>query len=290
MIRSMTGYGKAVKELADKRVVVEIRSVNSKQLDLNLKLSSLFREKEAEIRSILSSRLERGKVDIAIYLEYSTGQSNSAIDTALATHYYSELKKLSDELSLGNTDYLSIISRMPEVIKSGSEELNEQDWQNIFEALTEALDHLDEFRQHEGEILEKDYRMRINIILDTLIKIEPYEKQRVVTLKERIRKNLKDFMENENFDENRFEQELFYYLEKLDITEEKVRLKKHCDYFIQTLSADGFNGKKLNFITQEIGREVNTLGSKANDAEIQQLVVGMKDELEKVKEQLLNIL
>jgi uncharacterized protein (TIGR00255 family) len=290
MIRSMTGYGKAVKELADKRVIVEIRSVNSKQLDLNLKLSSLFREKEAEIRSILSSRLERGKVDIAIYLEYSAGQSNSVIDTMLASHYYSELKKLSDELSLGNTDYLSIISRMPEVIKSGSEELNEQDWQSIFEALTEALDHLDEFRQHEGDILEKDYRMRIKIILDTLIKIEPYEKQRLVSLKERIHKNLKDFMENENFDENRFEQELFYYLEKLDITEEKVRLKKHCDYFIQTLSADGFNGKKLNFITQEIGREINTLGSKANDAEIQQLVVGMKDELEKVKEQLLNIL
>jgi uncharacterized protein (TIGR00255 family) len=290
MIRSMTGYGKAVKELADKRVIVEIRSVNSKQLDLNLKLSSLFREKEAEIRSILSSRLERGKVDIAIYLEYSAGQSNSVIDTMLASHYYSELKKLSDELSLGNTDYLSIISRMPEVIKSGSEELNEQDWQSIFEAITEALYHLDEFRQHEGDILEKDYRMRIKIILDTLIKIEPYEKQRVVSLKERIHKNLKDFMENENFDENRFEQELFYYLEKLDITEEKVRLKKHCDYFIQTLSADGFNGKKLNFITQEIGREINTLGSKANDAEIQQLVVGMKDELEKVKEQLLNIL
>jgi uncharacterized protein (TIGR00255 family) len=215
---------------------------------------------------------------------------NFTFDKTLATNYYHELKSLCDELSLPQPDYMTIITRLPDVMKQDAEQLDENEWKQVLEVLDEALGHLDEFRAHEGKVLEKDFKERINLIKNSLEKIVPFEKQRIETLKERIRKNMREFTEGENYDENRFEQELFYYLEKLDITEEKVRLLKHCDFFLQTLPENASNGKKLNFISQEIGREINTLGSKANDADIQKLVVGMKDELEKIKEQLLNIL
>lgn len=290
MIRSMTGYGKAIKELSEKRISVEIRSINSKQFDLNLRMPGFFREKEPEIRTLLSAKLERGKVDLGINVEFTGGQSGFTIDKKLIANYYNELKNIADENSIPCSDYLSILTRLPEVVKSVTEQVSEEDWEQILAAIQEAMIGLDEFRLHEGEILETDFRERIQLIIDYLIKTEPFEKQRIIAVKERIRKNLREYIEKENYDENRFEQELFYYLEKLDITEEKIRLKKHCDYFINTLKQDGFNGKKLNFITQEIGREINTLGSKANDAEMQMIVVDMKDELEKIKEQLLNIL
>jgi uncharacterized protein (TIGR00255 family) len=286
----MTGYGKSVKEMPNRRITIEIRSVNSKQLDLNLRLPNIYREKELEIRSLIGAKLERGKVDVGLNVESTLGQINFTLDKALATNYYIELKTLGDALSLPETDYLAILARLPDVVKPVTEPLVEEDWKDVMATLEEALEKLDTFRIHEGQVLEKDFVQRIGMIKAKLKQAEPFEKQRIISLKERIRKNLREFMDSESYDENRLEQELFYYIEKLDITEEKIRLLKHCDHFIQTTSEEGFNGKKLGFITQEIGREINTLGSKANDADIQKLVVGMKDELEKIKEQLLNIL
>jgi uncharacterized protein (TIGR00255 family) len=290
MIHSMTGFGKAVKELKEKRVIAEIRSVNSKQFDLSLRVPNIYKEKETELRLWLASRLERGKVDLTLNIEHSAGQSNVTFDKELAALYLNELKAFVEEQKIPQPDYLSAITRMPEVIKASSDTLDEEEWKEIMKCIEEAVQKIIDFRTHEGKILEQDYIMRIGHILEGLSKVAPYEKQRITSIKDRMHKNLSDFMEGEEIDKNRFEQELFYYLEKLDITEEKLRLKKHCDYFLHTLAEDGFHGKKLNFVTQEIGREINTLGSKANDAEIQKIVVGMKDELEKIKEQLLNIL
>lgn len=290
MIYSMTGFGKTVTELKDKRIITEIRSVNSKQFDLNVRIPNIYREKETELRLWLAGKLERGKVDLCLSLESNAGQGHFAFDRILAAQYLKEFRAFAEEQNIPSPDYLSVISRMPEVIKTGTDALDEEEWKRIFSGVENAVQQMIEFRLQEGQVLEKDFRLRIKNILESLEAVEPFEKSRVNTIKERIHKNLQEFMEKEETDQNRFEQELFYYLEKLDITEEKVRLKKHCDYFLQTLSEEGYHGKKLNFISQEIGREINTLGSKANDAEIQRLVVHMKDELEKVKEQLLNIL
>jgi uncharacterized protein (TIGR00255 family) len=290
MIRSMTGYGKAVKEFPGKRIIVELRAVNSKQLDLNLKMPNLYREKELDLRSLLGEKLERGKVEVSLSVDSTAGQKSFTLDKSLAANYYQELKSIYDELNLPQADFLAIITRMPDVIKQESEQLTEEEWSEARPVIEEAVGNLDEFRLHEGGVLERDFIARIGLIQEGLKAIAPFEHQRIVAMKERIRKNMREFADGEKYDENRFEQELFYYIEKLDITEEKVRLEKHLDFFMQTMSAPGNNGKKLSFISQEIGREINTLGSKANDADIQKIVVGMKDELEKVKEQLLNIL
>jgi uncharacterized protein (TIGR00255 family) len=290
MIYSMTGFGKAVKDYNTKKFIIEIRSVNSKQFDLSLRIPGFYREKETELRMWLASRLERGKADFSLTVENTAGNVNVAFDKDLAALYLQEFRKFAQEQNLEVPDYLSAVMRMPEVVRAASETISEAEWTAIMECATEAVDHLINFRSQEGSILEKDYRLRIANILDLLAKVEPFEKQRIEGIKERMSKNLAEFMDGEDVDKNRFEQELFYYLEKLDVTEEKVRLKKHCDYFIQTLSDENHPGKKLAFITQEIGREINTLGSKANDADIQKLVVNMKDELEKIKEQLLNVL
>jgi len=290
MIQSMTGFGKSVKEIKDKRVTTEIRSVNSKQFDLNLRLPGIYKEKETELRVWMAGKLERGKVDISINIESPVSQSHFTFDKVLAAQYLAELKAFAQEQKMPEPDYLSVLTRLPEVFKASTDALDEEEWSEILKGIDEAIQNVIEFRIHEGQILEQDNRLRIQHILEGLSAVEPYEKQRIVAIKERMSKNLSDFMEGEEVDKNRFEQELFYFLEKLDITEEKVRLKKHCDYFLETLSEDGFHGKKLNFVSQEIGREINTLGSKANDADIQKIVVGMKDELEKIKEQLLNIL
>ncbi len=287
----MTGYGKAVAEFEGRKLCVEIRTLNSKQLDTNARISKLFKEKESEIRSIISKELERGKIDISIYFENDEAGSELTINRNLLIKYYEELKAISNEAKNDfPTDHFALAMRMPDVLTSGTQNLSDEEWKNLTIVLNEALKLVNEFRLHEGEILGNDASKRIKMILQLLENAEPFEKQRMITIKERIQKNLDELIGVDKGDKNRFEEEMIYYLEKIDITEEKIRLKKHCDYFIETMQQPEANGRKLAFVSQEIGREINTLGSKANDADIQKLVIQMKDELEKIKEQLLNIL
>jgi uncharacterized protein (TIGR00255 family) len=295
MIRSMTAYGKAVAELDGRTITVEVRSLNSKQLDINARLPQLFREKEFEIRGSLNKVLERGKVDFTITIDHETESSTSGINKALARQYHKEILELAAELgSPVGDDLITSILKLPDVLKADKESLDDEEWTKVKAAIDEALLQADQFRIEEGEHLEKDMLMRISAILSLLEEVKPFEDARIQNLRERFERNQSEFISNrsnlENFDQNRFEQEIFWYLEKLDITEEKLRLKKHCDYFNETLKSIESNGRKLGFITQEIGREINTLGSKASDADIQKIVVRMKDELEKIKEQLGNIL
>ncbi len=286
----MTGYGKAVAKLNGKSVTLEIRSLNSKQLDLNLRLHPALRDNEPDIRSVVTRMLERGKVELTGNIDFTGTDLPVAINRPVAISYYNELSSLARELGASEENLLSVVMKMPEVTRLSKEEINGEDWGSIFTALNEALQQLDEFRKHEGELLEKDFILRIETIQSLLAGVEPFELNRNLQLREKLRNSFADFIENNNFDTNRFEQEIIYYLEKLDITEEKVRLAKHCKYFLETLDEDTANGRKLSFVSQEIGREINTMGSKANDADIQKLVVRMKDELEKIKEQLANIL
>jgi uncharacterized protein (TIGR00255 family) len=290
MIRSMTGYGKAMCEMPGKKITIEIKSLNSKQFDWNSKTPLLYREWELEMKSIVSKKLERGKVDFYMNIENTDGTASYSLDEDRIKEYYSQLHELSKGLKTSQSDILQLVMRLPDVIKTEKEELKEDEWQAIGSTINIAMDELDAFRKEEGKILENDFKERINKIISLLDQVEPYEQERINHLKERIRKNLFEFIDKEKIDQNRFEQELFYYIEKIDITEEKVRLKKHVDFFLDTLKDPESAGKKLGFVTQEIGREINTLGSKANDFNIQAIVVQMKDELEKVKEQLLNIL
>ena len=295
MIKSMTGFGKSILEMDAKKLTVEIKSLNSKQLDINTRIAGPFREKELEIRAELSRAIERGKVDFSIYVDNNGDMAGMAINKPLVRKYYSDLRELANELNEPeNLALLPVIARMPDVIKAEREELDETEWQQVNIAIHEALAQFDAFRLQEGALLEKDMVKRVALILKLLQEVEPFEKRRIMMLRERMMRNQAEYREantnTEKFDENRFEQELFYFLEKLDITEEKVRLRKHCDYFGETLADPASNGRKLGFIMQEIGREINTLGSKANDADIQKIVVQMKDELEKIKEQLANIL
>ncbi len=286
----MTGYGKAVAKLNGKSVTLEIRSLNSKQLDLNLRLHPALRDNEPDIRSVVTRMLERGKVELTGNIDFTGTDLPAAINRPVAISYYNELSSLARELGASEENLLSVVMKMPEVTRLSKEEINGEDWGSIFTALNEALQQLDEFRKHEGKLLEKDFILRIETIQSLLAGVEPFELNRNKQLREKLRNSFADFIENNNFDANRFEQEIIYYLEKLDITEEKVRLAKHCKYFLETLDEDAANGRKLSFVSQEIGREINTMGSKANDADIQKLVVRMKDELEKIKEQLANIL
>lgn len=285
----MTGFGKASKEFSGKKITVEIRSINSKQFDLNLRMPSNYREKESEIRKEILSTLERGKIDFLLFTEAAAALKKVAIDKEVAKAYYHEIKSLSDELNLDQKDILSALLKLPNVIAAEREEPDENEWEVVKEAFVEALAAANKFRLSEGMELEKDFSMRIGKILELLEKIAACEGQRMETIKARILNNLAEVIPPEKTDKNRFEQEMIYFLEKIDITEEKLRLKTHCDYFITTMKEDS-SGRKLGFISQEIGREINTIGSKANHAEIQRLVVQMKDELEKIKEQLLNIL
>jgi uncharacterized protein (TIGR00255 family) len=290
MVRSMTGYGKSTATLPGKSVTIEIKSLNSKQFDMNLRLPGLLRERESEFRAIISKAIERGKVDVSVTVDYNGSEMPASLNKPLAIAYYNELKSLAIETGESNADLLSIVMKMPDVTRQIREETNDREWAEIFNALNSAINQYEEFRMHEGALLENDFSLRLNIIKNLLDKVEPYEAERNKLLREKLRSSVAEFIENNTLDANRFEQEIIYYLEKLDITEEKVRLLKHCNYFIDTLKEKEANGRKLNFITQEIGREINTLGSKANDAAIQMLVVQMKDELEKIKEQLANIL
>ncbi len=290
-MKSMTGYGKAVCTLPDKKITIEIKSVNSKQFDLNLKLPALYRDKDAEIRGLASKVLERGKVEIYITLETPAAGNNFSLNKELAKKYYEDLKQLSAELGTPMTeDFLSVLIRMPDIIKTQSEEANDEEWWQIAVAIEKAIAEVSAFRKLEGSILREDMLGRIAIIQKNIPLIESFEKKRMDNIRQRIMNNIAAFVEQEKIDTNRFEQELIYYMEKIDFTEEKVRLQKHCNYFVETINENAANGRKLGFITQEIGREINTLGSKANDAAIQKMVIEMKDELEKIKEQLLNVL
>lgn len=289
MIKSMTGFGKATKEFADKTVNVEIRSLNSKGMDLSLRLSSIYREFELELRNDISKKLERGKIDLSIFVESKNQETPVDINTDLAKAYHKKLKDLAIDLNENSDSLLSQIIKLPDVLKSERKEANENEWKEIKTVIEVAIEGLNKFRDDEGKSIEKDFTERLNIIMDCLEKIKELDKLRIENIKKRIKGNITEVIGTEKIDINRFEQELIYYVEKLDINEEKVRLKTHCDYFLKTMK-DPSSGRKLNFITQEIGREINTIGSKANDAEIQKLVVLMKDELEKIKEQSNNVL
>ena len=285
----MTGFGKATKEFENKTVNVEIRSLNSKNLDLSLRLSSTYRDKEHELKSEITKLLERGKVDLSIYVETKQAETPVEINMDLAKSYHEKLKQLATELNEPTGNLMSYVLKMPDVLKSERKEPNEQDWNDIHSVVLTAIDGLNKFRSDEGKSIEKDFETRIGIIADSLEKIKEHDAARIQNIRDRIKKNLEEVVGKDKIDNNRFEQELIYYIEKLDINEEKVRLKTHLDYFIKTMKEPA-GGRKLNFIGQEIGREVNTIGSKANDAEMQKLVVLMKDELEKIKEQTNNIL
>lgn len=291
MIKSMTGFGKAECELPDKRISIEIKTLNSKQFDMLARIPNVYRDKELDIRSTLGNKLERGKVELSISVDDNAGYETLTINKSLAKKYYDQILLLSVELGLKADDQiLSTLLKMPDVMKSEPKELNEEEWAIVSLAIDEAIFKCDEFRQIEGKQLEIDFENRIGLILGFLDELKPFEEERIQKIKVKFRKDLLEFVNEQKIDENRFEQEIIYYLEKIDITEEKIRLKHHCDYFLITLQEPFSNGKKLNFIGQEIGREINTIGSKANDSSMQKLVVQMKDELEKIKEQLSNIL
>jgi len=287
----MTGYGKAECELALKKITIEVKSLNSKQLDLNTRIPGVYREKELEIRREISDKLIRGKVDFSIYSESLGVESNSAINNLMVKSYFNQLSELSNELGLPvNEHILPIIMQLPDVVKVTRDEPDENEWKIVVATIREALMALDNFRLQEGLSLYNDIIINLNTITAFLDQIAPYELERTTKVKERILDGLKELSSPEGVDHNRLEQEMIFYLEKLDINEEKVRLGNHCSYFIETMELNEPVGKKLGFIAQEIGREINTLGSKANHTEMQKLVIGMKDALERIKEQLLNAL
>ena len=289
MTKSMTGFGKHVEELPNQKITFKIKSLNSKQLDLTLKIPTLFREKELELRAMLSPLLQRGKAEVLLIVETEAKPVSSTINKSIVGHYLSELKEISEQQNLPSSDLLRIAMKMPDVLNTETTDVDENTWTAIVNAAMGAVAKFDEFRLHEGKVLEDDFRHRIFQIQTLLKNIETFEESRISTIRERLKTNLEKWVDASMVDANRFEQELFYFLEKLDITEEKIRLKKHCTYFLETLSEETA-GKKLGFVTQEIGREINTIGSKANDVNIQKIVVEMKDELEKIKEQLGNVL
>jgi len=287
----MTGFGKAEFEINNKKITIEIKSLNSKQIDINTRTPAIYREKDIVIRKALSEKLIRGKIDFNIYVENLGDESNSKINEPILKGYYYHLRNISDDLKLPiDHTTLNAAMRLPDVVKTEYETLDEKEWETIFANILKALDDINDFRTNEGQALEADIAGNIKSIKTLLKEIEPFEKQRIDALKLRLTDNLETLKLNGNVDENRFEQELIFYLEKLDINEEKVRLANHCEYFFETLKQKGSSGKKLGFISQEIGREINTIGSKANETNIQRIVVQMKDHLERVKEQLLNVL
>ena len=286
----MTGFGRTTIEVTGKSITIEIRTLNSKQLDLNTRIAPLFRNNENEIRSLISHELERGKIDVTINIDKNAA-ATVAINPELAKSYYDALNVLSKEL--GNpveSDIFMQVLRMPDVISTPQEELSEELWNAVKAAIQETCDKVNDFRLTEGAVLAKDFEKRIGLIRDMIDEVTPFEENRIATLRAKFDKGIADLGPKVQFDPNRMEQEIFFYIEKLDITEEKVRLRKHCNYFLETMAEPQANGKKLGFIVQECGREINTLGSKSNDFNIQQIVVRMKDELEKLKEQLANIL
>lgn len=291
MIRSMTGYGKAECLLPDKKLTIEIKSLNSKQLDTHTRLPALYKEKDLEIRQLIAAGLERGKVECSFYYELTIEAGSGIINEPVVKNYYDQLYRISGELGLeASLELLSTVMRMPDTIRSEKPDLEDEEWKAVKTGLQQALQQVNGFRVQEGESLDNDLRERVISISGMLTQVQQYEEDRIKQIRERIGNNLALYLKKNDVDENRFEQELIYYIEKLDISEEKVRLANHCKYFLETMEDSGTAGKKLGFISQEMGREINTLGSKANHTEIQRLVVEMKDELERIKEQILNVL
>jgi uncharacterized protein (TIGR00255 family) len=285
MIQSMTGYGKNVIQLASKKITVEIKSLNSKSLDINARVPSSYREKELVMRKMLASSLTRGKVDFSLYVEVTGEETTSQINNVVVKQY---MKQLSNIVDTDQAELLKMAIKMPDALKTTREEIDENEFAEILKAVKDALKEINIYRSDEGAVLRADFLARVAIIEARLEEVLDIDSQRIDNVKERLRTAVNEL--KEKVDENRFEQELIYYLEKYDITEEKVRLQNHLNYFREAINSDDSNGKKLGFITQEIGREINTIGSKSNFAPMQQLVVQMKDELEKIKEQALNVL
>ncbi|GIZ14385.1 YicC/YloC family endoribonuclease [Capnocytophaga catalasegens] len=285
MLQSMTGFGKSSIQLAQRKINIEIKSLNSKNLDINARIALIFKEKELEIRKKIGDLLQRGKIDFTLSIENTTDKTSSIINTAVVRSYIAQLQNVVDG---DPTELLKMAVRMPDALIPPVEEISEEEFQIIAKVIKEAIFQLQEYRQKEGKILHNELELRIQNIRQLLEKIEQIDPERLKTIRERLDKSITEI--RDKVDENRFEQELIFYLEKLDITEEKVRLANHLNYFTETLNDSVSNGRKLGFISQEIGREINTLGSKANHAPMQQIVVQMKDELEKIKEQILNIL
>jgi uncharacterized protein (TIGR00255 family) len=291
MIKSMTGYGKAIAETPKKKITIEIKSLNSKQLDLNTKLPWLYKEKEPEIRNIISQRLDRGKIDFSLFCDILDDEIVTVINKSAVRNYYNQFREIASELRIDLDDQIfTAIMKLPDTLKTEKQELPESEWELVRNQIIESVTMLDLYRIEEGNSIMADMKKCIGKILLLLETVENFEAGRITKVREKLSSILEETVNSENIDKNRFEQELIFYLEKYDINEEKVRLKTHCDYFIETMNTPSPNGKILNFIAQEIGREINTIGSKANDASIQKLVVMMKDELEKIKEQTLNVL
>ena len=286
MIQSMTGFGKASLQLPTKKITVEIKSLNSKGLDLNTRMPSVFREMELGLRNQISQRLERGKVDFSLYVEVTGEETTSKINVPIVKGYINQMKAVIPNAD--DTELMKMAVRMPDALKTERDEIDENEWKKIQTVIDEALENIVSFRKDEGASLEKEFQLRIANIEKLMNEAVSYDAERVETVKTRLRTALDEL--KVNVDENRFEQELIFYLEKYDITEEKVRLGNHLNYFLETLNGTEANGRKLGFITQEMGREINTMGSKSNHTEMQKLVVMMKDELEKIKEQVLNVL
>ena len=288
MIYSMTGFGKCQLNLPHANFNIEVKSLNSKQLDTNIKISSVYREKEIELKNLLSTKLKRGKIELSVWKESSEIQNSHKLNIPLIKDYHQQILNLKKDLGF-ESDIFPVLLKMPNILQKDEVKLDNNEWLEIFKGINTAVNELIQFRLAEGNKLEKDIILRINLIIDFLDEITPYAKARIKRVKENLLNKIND-LKIKNIDENRLEQELIYYLEKQDITEEQVRLKAHLDYFLQTIRSEAPNGKKLGFISQEIGREINTIGSKSSDAEMQKIVVQMKDELEKIKEQLLNVL
>ena len=291
MIQSMTGYGKATAAVGNRKVIVEIKSLNSKAMDISTKIIPAYRDKELDIRSRITAALERGKVDFALYIDAAAASGAQTINTAVFNNYLEQIESIAAQTDYDvPEDIISVVLRMPEVISTNQqEEVSDEEWAAVSKAVDQAIQALVDYRKVEGSALEKKFREKIANISALLKSVEPYEQERVAKIKERIRTAMLDNV-GKNYDENRFEQEMIFYIEKLDVSEEKQRLSNHLDYFIKTLEEGHGQGKKLGFIAQEMGREINTLGSKSNQAEMQNIVVRMKDELEQIKEQVLNVM
>ena len=290
MIQSMTGFGKVVLELPTKKVIIEVKALNSRQLDIFSRIPAIYREKEMDIRSALSQRLERGKIEIIITIENIGKDTDAKINASLVESYHKQIEEIAADLAISPpVEWFPVLLRLPDVIKTEMAEADEQEWKLVSQAFDEAIHKLCDFRTQEGQMLSQLFTQKITTISELLKQIEPFEKERVEKIKSRITDNLQKIPDVQ-VDSNRLEQEMIYYLERLDVNEEKTRLSNHLNYFIETLNSGHGQGKKLGFIAQEIGREINTLGSKSNHAEMQQIVVQMKDELEQIKEQVLNVL
>lgn len=292
MVKSMTGFGKTTVESGNKKIVVEIKSLNSKQLDLNLRMPNLYKEKEMEIRSMVKEQLDRGKVDMNIYFDNSESDKDVSINRSVVVQYFNQMLEISMQLGVepDKSELLQTVMRFPDTLQVKAEELDEEEWARLKSGIEKALEEINKFRLQEGKALIKDITHRIELIQQLALQVPQFEGKRVEVIRQKLQEKMNEWADVKNIDQNRLEQEIIYYLEKLDITEEKVRLANHCKYFLETVEKEDAPGRKIGFIAQEIGREINTMGSKANDHDIQKLVVKMKDELEKIKEQSLNVL